>query len=112
MEYSEAEKMMIMEGVKEPYLFVSFSIADALLRGAQAYRAMYEGLEKKLMRYRDVSGAPDIHIPERNKDAYNNLSDAERGYDAYIESMMLRREPTLPFDEWLFAKRDDKKEDV
>lgn len=116
MEYSEAEKIMedaILSGAALDFdSVVPFRVADALLSGAQIYRAMYESAEKKVMRYRDVAGQPDIHIPERNKDAYSNLSDAERGYDAYIEYSMEHRLPTLPFGEWLFSKRNDRKEDI
>ena len=63
MELDEAMKIIseIAEGDKEREAFetVKASVVG-LLNDIEAYRSLYEGAVKRISRYRDVAGRPDI----------------------------------------------------
>jgi len=85
-------------------------VIETLLDACGKYRSLYEGAEKRIQRYRDVAGRPDIPSFNLNKDVYSNFMDMRRAYHDYKEHCFITRGRVYPFEEWLFFRHDDGKE--
>lgn len=55
----EHEDRMAVQTIKESIAGLRLELAD-MTRQAETYRHMYEGIQKRLERYRDVASRPDI----------------------------------------------------
>ena len=63
-----------------------------------AYRSLYEGAEKRLMKFRDLAAKPDLPSTDMNKDRYPTLEQAMRDF----KSRPQKSDET--FVEWLFTR--------
>ena len=80
-----------------------WQVIATLMRCMEQYRALYESTEKKLLRYRDIAGKPDLPAFSANKDCYSTIDQAKRAYQEDNETH-------LAFVDWLFDKHKDGKE--
>lgn len=83
---------------------ISMTVLERLVDMVEKYRALYEGAEKRIMRYRDVASTPDIFVNVLNKDRYTTHQDLIRAYDAYLSEC--KQNGTEPYNvtRWLFEK--------
>lgn len=81
-------------------------VCRALKDACDKYRALYEGAEKRLQLYRDISCAVVVPSMTLNKDAYNNEQDLCRAYSDYLDTTKDKKWLTA----WLFMRHDDGKE--
>ena len=82
-------------------------VCRALKDACDKYRALYEGAEKRLQLYRDMSCAVVVPSMMLNKDVYRNEQDIRRAYNEYINAVGVKAES---FTAWLFMWHDDGKE--
>lgn len=80
---------------------------ESVEQAMEAYRSLYEGAEKKIMRYRDVASKPDISLQTHHKDSFNDLQTALRFFK---DERGLSRDEGIDykaFAEWLFSEGYD-----